>query len=857
MGSIIGSDVNGSNIAYTHILYAHNRTRLPRLGNETGAINYVEWSNNVIYQGAGYSGGAQPASANFVANTYIKDNTSEPQVFTADANTHLYQFGNKMDDDGDSTMNDGHDMTWSQFGSVTREINRFSVPNINYDSADTALNKVLDYSGAFWWARDAVDSQIINDTRTTSGNIIDYPDSTQWNNAWNAPSFTRPAGWDTDGDGIPNDWEIANGLNPDSAADGKVVNGDGYTNLDRYLQYAAHDSEWAATQPDTTAPISSVVALPETTTTTSFTVTWSGIDFGSPGTGIANYDVYVSDNNGAFTLWQSATTATDAQYTGVFGHTYSFYTRARDIAGNVEVAPAAPDAATHLATVIPPPPTHWWKFDQTTGDTPDAVSGGLTMKLTNGPTYAPGYINNALVLDGTNDYAKVAATALNTGQPFTVMGWVNWNGSTANNAAISDDGNPFVLQKRSDDGRFSFTMRTGSASGAEVLAEWTTLPTANTWYHLAGVYTGTEIRLYVNGQLVASTPFSSGFTAASGASFAVGSDNPAARGNYWHGSIDDVRTFAQALTTNEIDDIVYPTDTQPPTSSVATLPPTTANDSFNVSWSGSDAGISGLKNYDIYVSVDGGPFSLWQDATTATSAVYTVLEGSQFRFYSRARDNAGNVEAAPPTPDAQTSIDAVAPFVLSSQYDFEHNQILLSFSENVLASLQTSDIQVQPRSGGGSILPSSFTWDTDTNTAVFSFAAMLPNGNYQLLISQGAVEDGSHNALEAAYLWQDDSFFAFAGDATRDRVVNALDFNIVAANFGQTGKTFSQGNFNRDGVIDSNDFAALASAFGAQLPAPAVPLNSTGPLARSATTAASLFANQQIEADAGVEFVLP
>src|SRR5262245_30795395 len=65
MGSIIGSDVNGSNIAYTHILYAHNRTRLPRLGNETGAVNYAEWSNNVIYQGAGYSGGGQPASANF------------------------------------------------------------------------------------------------------------------------------------------------------------------------------------------------------------------------------------------------------------------------------------------------------------------------------------------------------------------------------------------------------------------------------------------------------------------------------------------------------------------------------------------------------------------------------------------------------------------------------------------------------------------------------------------------------------------------------------------------------------------------------------------------------------------------
>ena len=129
-------------------------------------------------------------------------------------------------------------------------------------------------------------------------------------------------------------------------------------------------------------------------------------------------------------------------------------------------------------------------------------------------------------------------------------------------------------------------------------------------------------------------------------------------------------------------------DSQPPTSSVASLPPFTITDSFNVSWSGTDAGISGLKNYDIYVSIDGGPYTLWQDATSATSAAFTVVEGSQFRFYSRARDNAGNLEAAPATPDAQTTVDAVPPFVASTQYDFEHNQLIVGFSEDVLASLQ-------------------------------------------------------------------------------------------------------------------------------------------------------------------------
>jgi hypothetical protein len=40
---------------------------------------------------------------------------------------------------------------------------------------------------------------------------------------------------DTDGDGMPDSWEIANGLNPNNAADGAQVAANGYTNLENYL----------------------------------------------------------------------------------------------------------------------------------------------------------------------------------------------------------------------------------------------------------------------------------------------------------------------------------------------------------------------------------------------------------------------------------------------------------------------------------------------------------------------------------------------------------------------------------------------------------------------------------------------
>ena len=95
---------------------------------------------------------------------------------------------------------------------------------------------------------------------------------------------------------------------------------------------------------DDTAPSSLVAALPAQSGA-SFPVSWSGTDIGG---GIATYSVNVSDNSGPFVLWQGNTTATSATYTGTIGHSYSFYSIARDLVGNEEAAPASADAATTL-----------------------------------------------------------------------------------------------------------------------------------------------------------------------------------------------------------------------------------------------------------------------------------------------------------------------------------------------------------------------------------------------------------------------------------------------------------------------------------------------------------------------------
>jgi RHS repeat-associated protein len=103
---------------------------------------------------------------------------------------------------------------------------------------------------------------------------------------------------------------------------------------------------------DAGPPMSSVNPLPAQTPSTTFTVSWSGQD-DPGGSGIANYDVFVSDNSGPFTLFQQGTTLTIASFTGQVGHTYGFYSVAVDNVGHRQATPTTAQAST---TITNPPP---------------------------------------------------------------------------------------------------------------------------------------------------------------------------------------------------------------------------------------------------------------------------------------------------------------------------------------------------------------------------------------------------------------------------------------------------------------------------------------------------------------------
>ena len=97
--------------------------------------------------------------------------------------------------------------------------------------------------------------------------------------------------------------------------------------------------------PDPNPPTSQVNPLSSTTSTTSFTVFWSGSDDLS---GIKWYDIQVKDGtSGTWTTWRQGTYDTSYTFTGgQEGHTYYFRSRAVDNANNVETYPTNPDYDT-------------------------------------------------------------------------------------------------------------------------------------------------------------------------------------------------------------------------------------------------------------------------------------------------------------------------------------------------------------------------------------------------------------------------------------------------------------------------------------------------------------------------------
>jgi hypothetical protein len=122
-------------------------------------------------------------------------------------------------------------------------------------------------------------------------------------------------------------------------------------------------------------------------------------------------------------------------------------------------------------------------------------------------------------------------------------------------------------------------------------------------------------------------------------------------------------------------------DNTKPTSKVSALSATQSSVLFNVSWSGTDTG-SGIRDFTVYVSENGGPFTVWQNGTTATSAMFAGKPSRTYAFYSIAHDQANNQESPKTVAEATTAtrtdipnaVDDAGFFVWQHYLDFLNRQ---------------------------------------------------------------------------------------------------------------------------------------------------------------------------------------
>jgi hypothetical protein len=140
-------------------------------------------------------------------------------------------------------------------GTYTQMASPFDVPAMPTDTAPVALQRVLAQAGAMPWRRDAVDQRIVTSVRNHYGTTVDFvavnPFAGDYlTNNINGTNYIGVNPWptlasetaptDTDNDGMPDYWELANGSNPNLATDRNTTNVfTGYTKLEEYLNWLA------------------------------------------------------------------------------------------------------------------------------------------------------------------------------------------------------------------------------------------------------------------------------------------------------------------------------------------------------------------------------------------------------------------------------------------------------------------------------------------------------------------------------------------------------------------------------------------------------------------------------------------
>ncbi|HTF94858.1 MAG TPA: cellulose-binding domain-containing protein [Cellvibrio sp.] len=260
------ASIGGDAGSFHHNLLAHNEGRnwsmaggLDANANFAGRLDIF---NNVVYNWGGRTTDGGASQVNFV-NNYYKPGAAS-RVFHALKADYEDNFGGKQQyyysgnvmpgyfDESNSTK--GRTMTGAPFSNYEPWVSQPFFPSYaTIHTAKAAYKNVLSDVGATQPVFDNHDIRIVNETLngtyTYKGSKSGKPGLPDHQNDVGGyesyPTTYRANDWDSDNDGLPNWWEVWHGLNVSSSSgDFSDANNDadrdGYTQLDKYLQWKAN-----------------------------------------------------------------------------------------------------------------------------------------------------------------------------------------------------------------------------------------------------------------------------------------------------------------------------------------------------------------------------------------------------------------------------------------------------------------------------------------------------------------------------------------------------------------------------------------------------------------------------------------
>lgn len=233
-----GGLMQADNITLYRNLYCDNSTRNNKVKGKNQYVNNIvyNWKNGCYLMGGDSNG---TSYANVTNNLFINGpmtGSSADAITSGNADFHIYAEDNIQDKNLNGTL-DPTEIPHSNYGGgPTFHDTPFDYPALDAWQAKDLADNLLPIVGASLPYRDLADNYMVREVKSMGKEGTFLSDESQLPigipSSWSVAQFDKPV--DTDGDGMPDEWEKANGTDPNKN-DAMTIAENGYANIENYI----------------------------------------------------------------------------------------------------------------------------------------------------------------------------------------------------------------------------------------------------------------------------------------------------------------------------------------------------------------------------------------------------------------------------------------------------------------------------------------------------------------------------------------------------------------------------------------------------------------------------------------------